>query len=419
MTASLAWARARHAALHMLACVCATFAWSAGAAGPDVTVITLIDTNNYGASAGIRGYSLGTVSCNIGTAPLNWCDRPSGCGLGTQEEDHPVIAQNLYRLKNGRMDQIGASWLKHGFESTNTSDGACGSCQAPPLGSDQLGVGCTDAYDSFLNGSRPLGRKSEVNPASGVFPFPPLASGNMSLPWHMRLAVAEADLSSALNPGARYFVEGHYVAADDAGAANGLNNASYREVSVHPTNFNLTLLATTVRERAAIQGWQAVDATVELFDVDIPGTTPLQRFHVARKVTEPTPGTWHYEYAVHNMNADRAAGRLTIEFAGATTFSNTGFHDVDAHSGEPYDTTNWPATATANALAWTVPAFPSAPEHANAIRWGTMYNFWFDASRPPAQITRHVLGLFKKGTPAEVEFAVIAEAPPFADGFED
>ena len=252
MTASLAFARTGRAVLYLMAIVCVTFARSTAAAGPDVTVITLMDTTHYGVNAGIRGYSLGTVSCNVGTAALNWCDHPSGCGLGTQERDHPVIAQNLYRLKGGRMDQIGASWLKHGFESTNTPNAACGSCTTPPLGPDQLGVGCTDAYDSSLNGNRPLGRKSEVDPTTGVFPYPPLASGSMSQPWHMRLAVAEADLSSALNPGARYFAEGHYVAADDAAAGNGLNNASYREVSVNQPGFTLTLTGATVRERTAI-----------------------------------------------------------------------------------------------------------------------------------------------------------------------
>lgn len=35
---------------------------------------------------------------------------------------------------------------------------------------------------------------------------------------------------------ARYFIEGHYILADDAAAGNADNNASYREVRVsHPT----------------------------------------------------------------------------------------------------------------------------------------------------------------------------------------
>ncbi|MCB1642565.1 MAG: hypothetical protein KDI37_12600, partial [Xanthomonadales bacterium] len=49
-----------------------------GSTGPDVTVFTLSDTSNFGVSNGMRGYSIGTRSCNIGTAPLNWCDNAGG-----------------------------------------------------------------------------------------------------------------------------------------------------------------------------------------------------------------------------------------------------------------------------------------------------------------------------------------------------
>jgi len=391
------------------------------ATGPDVTVFTLSDSTNYGVANGIRGYAVGTVSCNVGDVPLNWCDAGGGCGNGTTSHDHPVIAQNMYRIKNGRMDQIGASWLKHGFVSTNSSSAGCGtgSCNQPPLGGNQLGVGCTDPYGSGLNGSRPMGRKSEVNATNGAYPFPFTTGGAASVAWNQRLAVAESDMTTVQNPGARYFVEGHYVAPDDALAGNGTNNASYREVNINQSTFNLSFPSATVRAKAAIEVWPLLDATVELYNVDSP-TTPPERFHVARKVTEVTPGElWHYEYAVHNMNSDRSADQLSIEFFGATTITNIGFHDVDAHSGEPYDTADWPGVTTANSVAWTAPAF-ATPANANALRWGTMYNFWFDANRPPAQMSRHELRLFKTGTPAALEFLVNEkEGAQFANGYED
>lgn len=389
------------------------------AAGPDVTVFTLSDASNYGAAGGIRGYAIGTTSCNIGTAPLNWCDETAGCGAGTGPSDHPVIGQNMYRLKNGRLDQIGASWLKHGFVSLNQSLSGCGdgSCASPPLGGRQLGVGCTDPYGSGLNGSRPLGRRSEVNATSGAYPFPIDGSGSQAAVWNQRIAVAESDLAAAQNPGARYFVEGQYVAPDDAAAGNGLNNASYAEVTVGATSpFNLTMGA-TVRQKAAIEAWPVIDPTVELFNVDTP-TSPAERFHVARKVTDLGGGQWHYEYAVHNMNSDRATDRFTIDFFGPTTVTNIGFHDVNAHSGEPYDTTDWTGVASASSLQWEAPPFAS-PQNANAIRWGTTYNFWFDANRPPTQILRHTLKLFKTGKPASLEFLVNGESPMFENGYED
>lgn len=388
---------------------------AAGTVGPDVTVFTLSDIGNYGVSGGIRGYSVGTVSCNIGDTPLNWCDQTGGCGNGTTSADHPVIAQNVYRLKDGRFDQIGMSWLKHGFVSTNSTSSGCGTgCQAPPLGGNQLGVGCTDPYGSSLNGSRPLGRRSEVNATTGVYPFPPGGGGATSAVWNQRAAVAESDLDATTNPGALYYVEGQYIAPDDAAAENGRNNASYRKVTVQAGTFNLVFDGATVREKSAIEVWPIVDTAVELVNVDLPGT-PIERFHVARKVTDLGGGSWHYEYAVHNLNSERSADGLAIRFSGATTFSNAGFHDVDSHSNEPYDTTDWPSATLGDEISWSAPAF-ATPQNRNAIRWATLYNFWFDANRPPEEISTHVLGLFTEGDPAEVEF-LTASNVLFIDGF--
>ena len=391
---------------------------AAHAAGPDVTVLELTETTNHGVANGIRGYSVGTTSCNIGDAPLNWCSFGGGCAAGANSNDHPAIAQNLYRLKNGRMDQIGASWLKHGFLSLNIDAPGCrtGTCTQPPAGGAQLGVGCTDPYGSDLNGDRPLGRKSDVNATTGDFPNPD-GTGSQSFVWNQRIAVAETDLSAALNPGASYYVEGQYVAPDDAEAGNGLNNASNRLVDVTAGNYNLDPTGTTSPRQAAIERWPLLDSEVELVNVDVP-SVPVERFHVARRVSVVTPGAlWHYEYAIHNMNSDRAADRFSVQFSGATAVSGIGFHDVDSHSGEPYDTADWPGTTTANSVAWAAPAFPSAPQNANALRWATMYNFWFDADRPPAHIDSHGLRLFKAGAPAQVDFVIAV--PLFADGFED
>ncbi len=396
----------------------------AAAVGPDVTVWSLPNISNSSSGDGIRGYSIGTTSCNTGTEPLEWCDNAGGCSNGVVSatpNEHPVIAQNIYRLKNGRMDQIGASWLKHGFFSLNQSESTCGdgSCEFPPLGGDQLGVGCTDPYGSGLNGSRPLGRKSEVNPATGDFPFPAGGGGASALAWNQRAAVKESDLIAAQNPGARYFIEGHYVAADDALAGNGLNNASYREVRVEAGSFNLRFLPGegTVREKAAIEAWKDIDPEVELLKLDMRANGVTERFHIARKVTQPSPGLWHYEYAVHNLNSDRSGARLTINFFSSPVITATGFSDIDAHSNEPYDTTDWTAVVTPNSVEWEAPPFPAFPDDANAIRWGNTYNFWFDSSYPPTEISSHSLGLFKAGIPAE-EIFWTGNGVMFADSME-
>ena len=77
-----------------------------GNIGPDVIVGDMPNTANWGTSGGFRSYSVATTSCNIGDETLEWI---------SNNNRHPVISQNLFRVSNGRIEQLGQSWLKHGF----------------------------------------------------------------------------------------------------------------------------------------------------------------------------------------------------------------------------------------------------------------------------------------------------------------
>lgn len=385
----------------------------AGAAGgPDVTVFSFTDFQNWGVADGFVGYSVGTVSCNRGDTPLNWCDETRGCAPGATTRDHPVIAQNLYRLKNGRFDQIGMSWLKHGFYSTNQVSGACTglggqTCRTPPAGSAQLGVGCTDAYSASLNGGQPLGPRSQVNGTTGVFPFPATSPAGPYKVYDERVKVATADVDPAQNAGATYYAEGHYIAADDAAAGNALNNASYRKVTVgNPPLYNLTMTGTFFEQQPALDAWPAQDPTVLLTSVDLKGGAIVERYQVARKVTDLGGGLWHYEYAVHNLNSNRAASAFTVEFPQSTAFTNVGFKGIAHHSGEPYATDDWTPASTPNTLTWSTAPFATNP-NAHALRWSTLFNFWFDADQPPAPSILHNLALFTPGDPPSLDFAMV------------
>jgi hypothetical protein len=381
--------------------------------GPDVTVFSLGDISRNGTLNGVVGYSIGTTSCNIGTIPVNWCDNAGGCS-GLDDRQHPVIAQNIYRLKNGRFEQIGMSWLKHGFVSTNSPSAGCTGhtgqgCTQPPRGGNELGVGCIDTYGSGLNGSRPLGMRSEVNPQTGFFPFPETFVSSSGVDQWAQVDVD--DLDPALNAGATYWAEGQYISDNDALAGNGFNNASYRPVAFGASPYNPTFTGPTVRERFAIQRWPLSDATVALMNVDY-FSKIAQRFQVARKVTQPTAGVWHYEIAVHNVNVDLAAGGFTVDFPGAATITNVGFHDIEHHSGEPFATTDWTATVdNANGrVTWRSETFAQNP-NANALRWGTMFSFWFDVNVGAAP--RAEIELFKPD-PANDAGALSFSFPPNA-----
>ena len=422
-------------------------------AGPDVYVGDLSDMSAYGtvdvdpgaATVNVSAYSVGTNACNLGDVPVLWIDHNSTPGY--QSNQHPTIAQNMYRLKDGRFEQIGQSWLKHGFVSTN-SQFCSTTCQPPPMGGDQLGVNCSDLYGSGLNGSQgSLGPRSHVNAATGYYPHPfttppapymtpPAAQATIG----RRLQVYTNDVTPALNPGATYVVDGHYVTQDDARfttgaspAINAWNNHSYRLVS--PASLaggTPTFAGNTVRYKAGIHAWKDLDPSVQLsnavhVDRSVSSAGINSRFIVGSKVTDNGDGTWHYEYAVYNDNSDRCGGSFTVPVASWATVTNIGFHGVFAHSGEPYPNTalnpaNWEGSKVGGEVRWACAPYDAATlgNSSNAIRWGTLYNFRFDANVPPRE-GQVAIGLFKPPTAESPETSVTALAgtPTTACGTSD
>ncbi|MFN7020864.1 MAG: GC-type dockerin domain-anchored protein [Phycisphaerales bacterium] len=397
----------------------------AAADGPDVIVGELSDVLSYGTDAanpGVFAYAVGTTSCNRGTDTLSW-------RTGGNENRHPVIGQNLYKLDNGRIIQLGQSWLKHGF--TALQGNACGlGCIAHPNGT-ALGVGCSDPYSASLNGSQSsLGAKSEVNAATGVFPYPqrllPPFSGNTP----KRLQLKSLELPGS--PTALYFVEGQYIAQDDAAAGNSANNASYRRVTFSASApYTMSLQGTTQREKPAILAWRdhgsglnTPDPAVFIAPQDIPQDG---RMILGWKVSQTGPATWRYEYAVQNLTSDRCGQAFSVPFPPGTAITNAGWHGVDSHSGERWNNaTPWTQTIGVDSISWSGPAYSGTPgiwnsatatwteptgndSTANALRWGTLYNFWFEADIGPGSIRGGVsMPLFRPpqpGAPAQITWS--------------
>ena len=388
-----------------------------GSIGPDVVVFELPSTDYWGSNDGVAAYSVGTTSCNRGDQPLSWISN------GNQ---HPVIAQNLYRVtepsagppvEHGKIEMLGISWLKHGFLSVNTSQ--CDTCIHPPLGGSQLGVGCADPYGAGLNGSQSyLGPRFEVNAFTGEFiDQHAIPSGNPTLAG--RINVKQTEL---INDPATYsyFVEGHYIAPDDAASGNALNNASHREDTISGTSLNTT--GATHEGIPAIYAWRDVDPSVTIREVTVPGEG---LFIVAYKVGDNGNGTWRYQYSIFNLNSHLSGRSFTVPILPTSVVTGAEFRDVDYHSGEPYDNTDWAFTADplGGWARWSSvdPDPPILPENANALRWSTMYSFGFDADSPP-EIAAGTIGLFRSGGPSSIQVIIEAPAgnltPLFADDFE-
>ena len=389
--------------------------------GPDVIVGDVEDVAQFDPPVGTQvGLAIGTDSCNNGDQPINWFALP--------QTDHPLVPQNLYRMSGGvtndeRFEQIGQSWMKHTFLALE--DFVCGTCNTSGCQTgSHLCPGCSDPYVSGLNGDQnSIGSRAWVNPFTGSFPSNANDhSGHAHNGVSHRILVETSDVMPSGNPGATYFGEAAYISPHEytwcqshPAECNMFNNFSYRQFSVTggPTFFNFSAVSSTVRMQPAIQAWVATGATLQQAEPD-PGNDGI--FFVGYKVTGPTAGVWHYDYAVFNMNLDRAIQSFEVVFPGfPPNLSNIGFHAPPQHPGWAHDGTEGDAGYSSTPWTFTLngpPPFPNSAvwncetfaqnQNANALRWGTLYNFRFDSPAAPATSTANI-AFFKTGAPVAVE----------------
>jgi hypothetical protein len=377
--------------------------------GPDVIVGELLDfvQSQSGAVNGRVGLALGTDACNKGTIDVDWFALPSN--------DHPFIPQNLYRMSGGadntqRIEQIGQSWGKHAFAAASSN--TCGfGCNG--VGGTKLGSGCSDAYGAGLNGGQTgIGSRAWVNPFTGSFVGSTANdhTGHVHDVTSHRMLVDVNDLNTSLNVGATYYAEAEYIVPHEGtwcqshpDQCNMYNNASYRRYNVTGINqpFSFSNAGPTVREQPAIMAWTGATVTQ---NEPAPGSDGI--WFMGYKVTNPTTGVWHYEYALYNQNLDRGIQSFSVPIGPGVNISNIGFHAPIQQPGWAHDGTQgdagYSSTPWSNdyqpgntSITWNCETF-ATNQNANAIRFGTLYNFRFDADQPPNP-TDSTVGFFKTG----------------------
>lgn len=425
--------------------------------GPDVIVSLLHPVPvNYGSEDPngngdyISAFSVGINFCNIGTEPFD---------VYAFSNQQALVFESMYRLRQGAFEQIGMSWVFNGeFYALNQQ--GCGlTCTAPnpnPNPGTALYPGCSDPHSASIVGNRTyLGPSWEIDARTGYFPWPPTpASGSGTIA--NRLQVHNFDLDPTLNPGATYFIQTHSIHPQDAASGNGNNNASYARITIaqsgtNPNVYNGVSVGATQQMQSAIRAWKDNDPVVVETDAQVPGEG---LFILSAKVTDLGDGYWHYEYALQNLNSDRSGGSFTVPIsgvAGVASIRNVGFHDVDyhdgdgvscpgcvcaggAHTGQPcirnsdcpsslcngshinFDGTDWLVTVDRCgnkllvAITWSTTSYAVDP-NANALRWGTLYNFRFDTNVPPEPSAVR-LDLFKPGIPHQIWIATIGPLLP-------
>jgi len=332
---------------------------------------------------GAQAIGTWTVCCNPGSSPIPF--------IAPMNPNHVYIHYMVLRESDGRLVQISNwSWVKHTFGSSNDPS-PCGNCLTPGLTS-YVEPGCNDTYANFQAVDHfNLGPPEEVDPWLGTWnPVcsyfdvgnPPVApaqqcDGIRSLDGN-QAAVLNQHIGNALKvhdddlavPGANFYYQCGYLIPHEADALRGDNLGSRRFTATWNGGTQQWDLAdaSSFQQGGVLQRW----AGASIDSASNGGADG--RFFVAVKVTGPTNGRWHYEYAVYNRDNQRGMGRFRVPVCASAQVSGFGFHDPDRNAA-----TDWTAAHVGAEVV-----FQSNSLSPNPLRWNCLYNFWFDCDAAPA-----------------------------------
>lgn len=314
-----------------------------------------------------------SVLKNAGDTDVPWYSKFSGSFPPYDNDQHPLLVWDMFRMVNGTLEQIGVSPLKHAFTTTNNNC-AC-------AGGSILWVGCEDTYGTSTNDSiSSLGPRSELLASVGYWQkcqsiFDTNCDGTANAtppranPMDRRMAVLESDLQT---PGATYYFDSWYVVRDDV---NIFNTMGWRTVTptapVPPATMWTFALGAPLTQGPVIDQWVNPAAPGPNAD-SVTINTPHGKLRLAVKATNVGGGLWSYDYALMNFDFDSAIKSFSIALPTGVSPTASGFRDVDQSAS-----TDWPATVASNAISWT------APNAASVQNWSTLYNFRFTIAAAP------------------------------------
>lgn len=320
------------------------------------------------------------------------------CGAGTvnvpfqapMNPNHAFIHYIVARESGGRLVQISNwAWVKHTFGSSN-DPGACGPC---PGGSTSSFVtpGCSDTYaNSQAVDHFNLGPPEEVHAWLGTWvpvcsyfdrgnpevPLPNQCDGVRSVT-QSQAFVLNQTIGKAMKvydddlvvPGATFCYQSGYLVPGEAESLRGDNIGSRSFTPVWSAINNQWTLndGPAFLQGSILQRWTGASIGSSTNGADD------GRYYVAVKVTGPTNGLYHYEYAVHNRDNQRGMGAFRIPVCPDAQVLGFGFHDVDRDA-----LTDWTAAKVGGEIV-----FQTAAVNPNPLKWNTIFNFWFDSDAAP------------------------------------
>jgi hypothetical protein len=357
------------------------------------------------------------------TADAPWRTKFSGNFAPHNNDQHPFLVWNTYRINNGTgsIEHIGRSGVKHAFYTINVS------CPAYDCGGGQiLFRQCQDEYSSQNNDSTgDLGPRSEIIPNRGLWArcdsvYDPDCDGDRDVlnatDTSFRMLIDEAKFENPSNY--TYFYESWYVVRDDINIYNTMGSREFQPV------FNQLWSTTT---ESLYRSGPVIDLWVNPQNPG-PGNysqelvTPNGRVKLAVKTLALPGGRFRYEYALMNFNligADtsivggnqsnlRQSNRIAIDRF-KILHSGQNINNIASNTGESA-LQNWNYAQQGGILF-------SSPAPAHDLEWNSMYTFVLESSEPPvlseAQFQlRGQADVYRVQTlsPQRIEF--------FANGFE-
>lgn len=392
--------------------------------------MTGMGTPSYRRCQGCNGSSGGPLVIapdatltNVGSADVPWWLQFTGPYPPYDNDQHPYLIWNLYRLSaEGQLEMIAVSGLKHTFYTINIgADCPCG-------GGNILWSGCVDIYAATSNDDgRYLAPRNEIIPAQGLWGrchsfFDPDCDGqqnpaDVSGNYENRLKVMESELDPSANPGARYFLDAWYVTRDEV---NIFNAMGWLEITPTWNGFTWSfpvVSGTGMNQGSILDVWQGAgdDAMRSLVSTEH-GTVI-----VSVRTTDLEDGYWRYDYAVFNYDfmlastggaepnlevlSNRGLIGLQVPARSQVDIGATDFARADRLNGQ-----DWTITRQTDEVLWTDPG--DTP-----LDWGMMYRFTLVADHPPVRSEMKLT--FGEGAGEFVGASTLAPSPSiFADRFE-
>ena len=339
---------------------------------------------------------------NVGVTDVPWHEKFSGSFPPYNNDQHPFLVWNMYRLSNGVMEQIGISPLKHAFLTINSN------CACDP--GNILWVGCQDTYGFVNNDSiNDLTLRPEVTAFTGVWKrcgsiFDPDCNGvensppPRSNPMDRRMAVATADFGVV---GATYYIDAWYIVRDDTN----IFNQGWRTISPHlvGSNWVFTPLG-NMNIGVVIDQW-VNPANPGPNAQSVPINTSLGRLRLVAKAFDLGGGQWRYEYGVQNFDFDPRIKSLTVPLPPGVSVTNPGFHDPDQDPSN-----DWTATITPNSITF------QAPTAAATQDYDSLFNFRFTVNAAPSAAGGTVVSMRAQEVRMSVTGAIVGPGAPTQPG---